>query len=163
MKWMQTGCRWCTMRKHCASRWWLFVVGCCAQEAAVQRHICSGLHGTDRHLSSVAQHKTHHHTINKYPQHISTTNIHSYWKGRPSELAGRWASFVGISAPWLTRLFNAFIQGRLQDPVTQAALANDAVDNFQRLGPTFVKIGQVASVRYVVCVCWCFVHVCLCA
>lgn len=81
------------------------------------------------------------------PQH--TASCRSYWQGRPSELARRWASFVGISAPWLTRLANAFLQGRLTDEATQAALASDAVENFQRLGPTFVKIGQVASVRYV--------------
>jgi hypothetical protein len=30
---------------------------------------------------------------------------------------------------------------------TQAALARDAVDNLERLGPTFVKLGQIMSIR----------------
>ena len=40
----------------------------------------------------------------------------------------------------------------------QRTLASTAVDNLQRLGPTFVKVGQVASIRCVLaaiyaCVC----------
>lgn len=30
---------------------------------------------------------------------------------------------------------------------TQAALARDAVDNLERLGPTFIKLGQIMSIR----------------
>ncbi len=29
----------------------------------------------------------------------------------------------------------------------QAALARDAVDNLERLGPTFIKLGQIMSIR----------------
>lgn len=31
----------------------------------------------------------------------------------------------------------------------QAALARDAVDNLERLGPTFIKLGQIMSIRWV--------------
>lgn len=53
--------------------------------------------------------------------------------------------FAGISAPWLTKLANAFIQGKLEE--RQAELARDAVDNLEKLGPTFIKLGQIMSIR----------------
>ena len=49
--------------------------------------------------------------------------------------------------PWLTKLANSVIQGRLGEPAAQAALARDAVDNLERLGPTFIKLGQIMSIR----------------
>lgn len=71
--------------------------------------------------------------------------IASYWGSRPSELAGRWAKFAAISAPWLTKLANAFIQGKLVQQ--RAMLAREAVDNLEKLGPTFIKLGQILSIR----------------
>lgn len=71
--------------------------------------------------------------------------IASYWGSRPGELAGRWAKFAGISAPWLTKMANAFLQGKLEE--RQAQLAADAVNNLERLGPTFIKLGQIMSIR----------------
>jgi predicted unusual protein kinase regulating ubiquinone biosynthesis (AarF/ABC1/UbiB family) len=40
---------------------------------------------------------------------------------------------------------NAFLTGRLAE--RQAELARDAVDNLERLGPTFIKLGQIMSIR----------------
>lgn len=37
------------------------------------------------------------------------------------------------------------LTGRLQN--RQADLARDAVDNLERLGPTFIKLGQIMSIR----------------
>ena len=37
----------------------------------------------------------------------------------------------------------------MQDSGTQAALARDAVNNLERLGPTFIKLGQIMSIRWV--------------
>ncbi|PNW83358.1 hypothetical protein CHLRE_05g246552v5 [Chlamydomonas reinhardtii] len=71
--------------------------------------------------------------------------IAGYWGGRPGELAGRWTKFAAVSAPWLTKLANAVISGRLDRD--RAALARDAVDNFEKLGPTFIKLGQILSIR----------------
>ncbi|KAG2445070.1 hypothetical protein HYH02_008937 [Chlamydomonas schloesseri] len=71
--------------------------------------------------------------------------IAAYWGGRPGELAGRWTKFAAVSAPWLTKLANAVISGRLDRD--RAALARDAVDNFEKLGPTFIKLGQILSIR----------------
>ena len=69
--------------------------------------------------------------------------IAAFWRRRPGELAARWAKFAGISAPWLTRLATAFLRGSIERD--QVALARDAVSNLARLGPTWVKLGQVQS------------------
>ncbi|KAG2430848.1 hypothetical protein HXX76_009822 [Chlamydomonas incerta] len=71
--------------------------------------------------------------------------IAAYWGGRPGELTGRWTKFAAVSAPWLTKLANAVITGRLDRD--RAVLARDAVDNFEKLGPTFIKLGQILSIR----------------
>lgn len=73
--------------------------------------------------------------------------INTFWSARLGELAGRWASFAGISAPWLTRLATAVVRGTLERD--RAALARDAVDNLEKLGPTYVKLGQILSIRCV--------------
>ena len=73
--------------------------------------------------------------------------IADFWRTRPAELAQRWAKFFGIAAPWLASLAQAAVQGRLSDPARQAQLARDAVRNVERLGPTFVKLAQVLSIR----------------
>ncbi len=39
------------------------------------------------------------------------------------------------------------LRGRLEQE--QVQLAKDAVRNFERLGATYIKVGQVLSVRYV--------------
>ena len=69
--------------------------------------------------------------------------IAAFWRRRPGELAARWAKFAGISAPWLTRLATAFLRGSIDRD--QVALARDAVANLSKLGPTWVKLGQVRS------------------
>ena len=47
--------------------------------------------------------------------------------------------------PWLTKLANAFISGQLE--ARQGQLARDAVDNLEQLGPTFLKLAQILSIR----------------
>ncbi len=51
------------------------------------------------------------------------------------------------AVPWLTKLANGLIQGRLGEASVQRALARDAVDNLERLGPTYIKLGQIMSIR----------------
>ena len=65
---------------------------------------------------------------------------------RWGELAARWTKFAGITIPWLTRLVTAVLRNRLEQE--QVQLAKDAVKNFERLGATYIKVGQVLSVRY---------------
>jgi len=73
--------------------------------------------------------------------------IAEFWRTRPGELAARWTKFFGIAAPWLASLAQAAVRGKLSDPARQAQLARDAVRNVERLGPTFVKLAQVLSIR----------------
>jgi hypothetical protein len=91
---------------------------------------------------------THQHTPHPNNLHPHTTHTNppllllpppQFWGKRPGELTGRWANFAAISTPWLTKLANAFISGKLE--ARQGALAKDAVENLERLGPTFIKLG----------------------
>jgi predicted unusual protein kinase regulating ubiquinone biosynthesis (AarF/ABC1/UbiB family) len=45
------------------------------------------------------------------------------------------------TAPWLTKLANAALTGKLVE--RQRELAADAVDNLEKLGPTFIKLGAM--------------------
>ncbi len=56
-------------------------------------------------------------------------------------------NYKPCAAPWLTKLANAVLTGRLVE--RQVDLARDAVDNLQRLGPTYIKLGQIMSIRCV--------------
>lgn len=49
------------------------------------------------------------------------------------------------AAPWLTKLAYALIQGKLEQ--RQDQLAREAVNNLEKLGPTFIKLGQILSIR----------------
>jgi hypothetical protein len=71
--------------------------------------------------------------------------IAAFWGQRPGELTARWTRFAGIAVPWLTKLANAFLRGSLQRD--QRGIARSAVANLEQLGPTFVKLGQILSIR----------------
>lgn len=79
------------------------------------------------------------------PLIYNEAKIAAYWKKKPTELISRWTRFTAISLPWLTKLFNAFLSGNLA--TRQVELASDAVDNLEKLGPTFIKLGQILSIR----------------
>ena len=53
---------------------------------------------------------------------------------------------VWHAAPWLLKLANAVIQGKLEQ--RQDQLAAEAVTNLEKLGPTFIKLGQILSIRH---------------
>lgn len=71
--------------------------------------------------------------------------IADFWKGRPGELASRWTRFARIAVPWLTSVANSFLRGNFEQD--QRKLARSAVNNLTELGPTFVKLGQILSIR----------------
>jgi len=81
------------------------------------------------------------------PLVYNEARIAEFWKGRPGELAGRWGKFIAVATPWLTSLANGVLQGRILEEDTQRRLARDAVRNLERLGPTFIKLGQILSIR----------------
>lgn len=63
----------------------------------------------------------------------------------PAPPPARWAKFASISVPWLTKLANVFLSGQFE--ARQVELASDAVDNLEKLGPTFLKLAQILSIR----------------
>jgi len=73
--------------------------------------------------------------------------IESYWKKEKGALNQRWGYFVGKTVPFLTRLTTLFIKdGKIEDKYIPE-LSEQARIDLQDLGPTFIKAGQMMSVR----------------
>lgn len=73
--------------------------------------------------------------------------IELYWKKERGALNQRWNFFVGKAVPFLTRLTALFIKdGKIEDQYI-GELSRQARVDIQELGPTFIKAGQMMSVR----------------
>ena len=73
--------------------------------------------------------------------------IELYWKKERGALNQRWNFFVGKAVPFLTRLTALFIKdGKIEDKYI-GELSKQARIDIQELGPTFIKAGQMMSVR----------------
>ena len=71
--------------------------------------------------------------------------IEKYWSDRPLEMSQRWSKFVAVTAPFITSLVSSYTRGTL---LTQEKnLARDLRIVLEKLGPTFVKLGQALSIR----------------
>jgi len=79
------------------------------------------------------------------PLVYSVEKLEQYWDQFPGELTGRWGEFLSVSTPWLTSTFGAFATGQLE--AREEELAQDATNIIVDLGPTFIKLGQVLSIR----------------
>ena len=74
--------------------------------------------------------------------------IQSYWKKQGSALTQRWTEFLGYAVPFLTRVLTIVVSGGTPELKNQGAtLAKDAREIFEQLGPTYIKLGQMMSVR----------------
>ena len=74
--------------------------------------------------------------------------IESYWKSQGSALTSRWTEFLGYAIPYLTRIITILVSGGSPELKKQGAvLAKDARVIFEKLGPTYIKMGQMMSVR----------------
>lgn len=74
--------------------------------------------------------------------------IQLYWKKQGSALTQRWAEFLGYAIPFLTRVVTILVSGGSEELKNNgASLARDARIIFEKLGPTYVKLGQMMSVR----------------
>jgi len=73
--------------------------------------------------------------------------IEAYWSKEKGALNKRWGYFVGKAVPFLTKLTTLFIRdGKIVDEEIPA-LSKQARMDLQDLGPTFIKAGQMMSVR----------------
>ncbi|KAJ1443504.1 ABC1 family-domain-containing protein [Ochromonadaceae sp. CCMP2298] len=74
--------------------------------------------------------------------------IQLYWAKQGSALTQRWTEFLGYSVPFLTRVIAIVVAGGTEDlSKNGASLAKDARVIFEKLGPTYIKMGQMMSVR----------------
>lgn len=73
--------------------------------------------------------------------------IERYWKKERGALNKRWGYFVGKTVPFLTRLTTLFIKDGKIDDKYIPELSRQARLDLQDLGPTFIKAGQMMSVR----------------
>lgn len=73
--------------------------------------------------------------------------IQQYWSKERGALNKRWGYFVGKAVPFLTKLVTLFIRdGKIAENEIPA-LSKQAREDLQDLGPTFIKAGQMMSVR----------------
>lgn len=73
--------------------------------------------------------------------------IEAYWKKERGALNQRWSFFVGKAVPFLTKLVTLFIaEGEIAERHVPG-LSKRARMDLQDLGPTFIKLGQMMSVR----------------
>jgi ABC1 atypical kinase-like domain len=73
--------------------------------------------------------------------------IEAYWKSQRGALNQRWSDFVNKAIPFLTKLVTLYIRdGAIMDSEIPA-LSRQARMDLQDLGPTFIKAGQMMSVR----------------
>ena len=74
--------------------------------------------------------------------------IQKYWDGQGGALQQRWGEFLAVSVPFITRTVALLISGGIDALEKNAAeLARDARVGIETLGPTYVKMGQMLSVR----------------
>ena len=74
--------------------------------------------------------------------------IQAYWAKQGGALQKRWAEFLGLSVPFLTRVATLSITGGAEElSKNDRSLARDARVIIEKLGPTYIKAGQMMSVR----------------
>jgi len=71
--------------------------------------------------------------------------LEAYWEQYPGELTNRWAEFLGVGVPYMSKIIGGFAAGNLEDQ--EEELAKQATKSIIELGPTFIKLGQVLSIR----------------
>lgn len=74
--------------------------------------------------------------------------IQQYWLKEGRALQQRWTEFLGYSVPYLTRIVTMLVTGGVKElEKNDAKLARDARVIMEKLGPTYIKAGQMMSVR----------------
>jgi len=74
--------------------------------------------------------------------------IETYWRAQDGALQKRWREFLGVTVPFLTKLIAMLVRGGPAEvEKNQVELAREARINMEKLGPTYIKAGQMMSVR----------------
>jgi len=74
--------------------------------------------------------------------------IQKYWDSQGSALQQRWTEFLGQSVPFLTRIATMMLTGGNEElQRNERSLARQAREIMEKLGPTYIKAGQMMSVR----------------
>ena len=74
--------------------------------------------------------------------------IEAYWRKEDGALQQRWREFLGVTVPFLTKLVAMLVRGGADEVQrNEVELARDARINLEKLGPTYIKAGQMMSVR----------------
>jgi len=82
------------------------------------------------------------------PLEYDRAAIQAYWDERPGELNSRWVEFVRQSVPLLSKGVSLALTGGVAAlQRRERELARDATGVMERLGPTYVKVGQMMSIR----------------
>jgi predicted unusual protein kinase regulating ubiquinone biosynthesis (AarF/ABC1/UbiB family) len=81
------------------------------------------------------------------PLAYDKTLIEAHWKSQRGALNKRWSDFINKAIPFLTKLVSLYIRdGAILDSEIPD-LSRQARMDLQDLGPTFIKAGQMMSVR----------------
>lgn len=82
------------------------------------------------------------------PEVYDAQMIETYWKKEGPALRRRWTEFLGISIPFMTRVASIGLSSGIGGLERESAsLAREARESMETLGPTYIKLGQMMSVR----------------
>jgi len=79
------------------------------------------------------------------PLRYDAEKISRYWNRRRGEMTARWQFFLGMALPFGGRLVKGYTQGTLTRD--ERELARELRTILEKMGPTFVKLGQILSIR----------------
>lgn len=81
------------------------------------------------------------------PLRYNRAELKKYWDARRMELNQRYLAFAGRAAPFAGSVIRHIATGTLTQDQVIASLATQAREGMEALGPTYIKMGQMMSIR----------------